>query len=170
MALVMSAVGIYAPESGAPGEVLRRVHRAIADELETTEMYLSLFYGVIDESAGHVTYANAGHPQAFRIQAQEGIETRLGATGPPLGMLPDGNYGEETSPWGTSDVLLLFTDGLSDAFGDERGSREGEEALIHFVAERRAAPLGEILDQAFRVTDARPGLAPDDRTMLLVRG
>lgn len=170
MALVMSAVGIYAPESGAPGEVLRRVHRAIADELESTEMYLSLFYGVIDAGERTITYANAGHPQAFRIRADEGCETRLGATGTPLGMLPEGNYGEAIAPWAPGDVLLVYTDGLSDAFGEERGSREGEEALVRFVAERRGAPLGDILDQAFRVTDARPGLAPDDRTMLLVRG
>lgn len=169
MALVMSAAGIYAPESGAPAEVLRRVHRALADELETTEMYLSLFYGVIDAANGSVIYANAGHPQAFRVCAGDGCQTRLGATGPPLGMLPDGQYGEATVPWAAGDLLLLFTDGLSDAFGEVRGSREGEEALVGFVAGRRSLPLAEIIEKAFRVADQQPG-APDDRTMLLVRG
>lgn len=170
MALVMSAVGIYAPESGAPGEVLRRVHHALADELETTEMYLSLFYGVIDAAAGTITYANAGHPQAFRICGSQGTHTRLGSTGTPLGMLPDTEYAEATSAWVPGDLLLLFTDGLSDAFGEERGTREGEASLVEYVVEQREHPLSDIIEGVFRITDARPGSAPDDRTMLLVRG
>ncbi len=170
MALVMSAVGIYAPESGAPGEVLRRVHHALADELENTEMYLSLFYGVIDADGGNIHYANAGHPHAFRIRGCDGAATRLGATGPPLGMLPHGYYGEADAPWERGDVLLLFTDGLSDAFGEERGSREGENALVRHVAERCSQPLTATIEEAFTITDARPGVSPDDRTMLLVRG
>lgn len=169
MALVMSAVGIYAPESAAPGEVLRRVHLALADELESTEMYLSLFYAVIDAGEGAVTWANAGHPQAFRIQSG-GTPTRLGATGTPLGLLTAPHYDERTEPWQEHDLLLLFTDGLSDAFGAERGSREGEAALVQAVVDRRNQPLDEILDLVFATSDARDGGAPDDRTMLLVRG
>ena len=168
MALVMSAVGIYAPESGAPGEVLRRVQRALADELESTEMYLSLFYGVLDPNGGTVTYANAGHPQAFRICCSGGEATRLGATGTPLGLVPSTPYGEDTVPWQHGDILLLFTDGLSDAFGDERGAREGERALIREVVDRRTQPLPAIIDHIFSTSDAI--LAPDDRTMVLVRG
>ena len=171
MALVMSAVGIYAPESGAPGEVLRRVHRALADELESTEMYLSLFYGVLDANTGAITYANAGHPQAFRVCCAAGNVTRLGATSPPLGLVPSTHYEEGTVPWQPGDVLLLFTDGLSDAFGEVRGSREGEMALIREVVARRTEPLGAIIDHIFATTDATgETVGPDDRTMVLVRG
>jgi sigma-B regulation protein RsbU (phosphoserine phosphatase) len=171
MALVMSAVGIYAPESGAPGEVLRRVHRALADELESTEMYLSLFYGVLDAAGSTITYANAGHPQAFRICCAGGSVTRLGATGPPLGLAPSTHYDEGSVPWEPGDVLLLFTDGLSDAFGEVRGSREGENALIREVVVRRTELLGSIVDHVFAATDVTGETAgPDDRTMVLVRG
>ena len=52
MALSMSAASIYALESPDPSEVLRKVDDALRDELESTEMFLSLFYVVIDVEAG----------------------------------------------------------------------------------------------------------------------
>lgn len=171
MALVMSAIGIYANESGAPAEVLRRVHRAIANELESTEMYLSLFYGVIDPAAGTIVYANAGHPQAFRIASSDGSTTRLGSTGTPLGMMPFGHYEEESTGWRHGDLLLLFTDGLSDSLGVVRGSLAGETALLDEVRRHRDQPPATIIDRVFAAADDHShGLPPDDRTILLVRG
>ena len=69
MALTMSAAAIHASEEESPGEVLRRVHRTLVTELETTEMYLTLFYGVIDPGLGRLTFANAGHALAFKVSA-----------------------------------------------------------------------------------------------------
>jgi phosphoserine phosphatase RsbU/P len=169
MALTMSAVGIYAQESGPPGEVLRRVRRALIKELETTEMYLTLFYGVLDPAAGQITYSNAGHPHAFRINTR-GEAERLGATDPPLGMVATEKFGEATARWnGTGDLVCLFTDGLSDAYRSRSGT--GETALIQDVVKRRTQPLTDVLDHLFRVTSQTSmGVPPDDRTALLVRG
>src|SRR5690606_30987306 len=133
MALTMSAVGIHAPESGSPAEVLRRVHRALSDELESTEMYMSLSYAVLDLNARQLVYANAGHPHAFRI-TPEGEVHRLGATDPPLGILPRSEYGEASTPWTPGqDLLLLFTDGLSDALATDPSGQSGEAALLEEV-------------------------------------
>jgi sigma-B regulation protein RsbU (phosphoserine phosphatase) len=170
MTLVMSAVGIYAPESGAPGETLRRVHRALADELESTEMYLSLFYAVLDPAGGQLTFANAGHPQAFRIDRDGGVQ-RLGATGPPLGLLPSPPFEERTVPWRAGDLLLAFTDGLSDTLAGARGTRLGESSLVQAVAARRTEPLDAVIDHVFSLSEhGGAGLPADDRTLLLVRG
>jgi sigma-B regulation protein RsbU (phosphoserine phosphatase) len=171
MALTMSAVGIHAPESGSPAEVLRRVHRALIEELESTEMYLSLFYAVLDLEAGQLVYANAGHPHAFRI-TQRGEVARLSATDPPLGILSRDDYGEGMSLWTAGeDLLLLFTDGLSDALATEDSGQSGEAALLQEVLLTRDRPLAEILDHVFATADrASPHLPPDDRTALLARG
>lgn len=171
MALTLSAVGIYARATESPAEVLRYVHRALIRELETTEMYLSLFYGVLDRQGGLLSYANAGHPQAWRIDA-EGKLTRLAATGPPLGTMPVEPYGERLIRWSSgNDMLLLFTDGLSDALADQRGSQSGEAALVEEVLATRQRELEEIVDHVFEQSDSRrSGLPPDDRTMLLLRG
>jgi len=171
MALTLSAVGIYARSTDSPAEVLRYVHRALIRELEQTEMYLSLFYCVLDRHDGLISYANAGHPQAWRIDG-DGQLTRLGATGPPLGTMPVEPYGERIARWVAGrDMLLLFTDGLSDAIADQRGSQSGEGALTDIIVAMRDQPLENIIEHIFEVSEPRrSGLPPDDRTMLLVRG
>ena len=111
MALTMSVAAIYAQESVPPAKVLQRIHQALIKELESTEMYVTLFYCVIDPSSGHLTYANAGHPHAFRIDVDGGVK-RLGATDPPLGMSKFEEYGEGSVSWNDDeDLLVLFTDG-----------------------------------------------------------
>jgi sigma-B regulation protein RsbU (phosphoserine phosphatase) len=170
MALTMSAVAIYAQESGPPAEVLRHVHRALIKELETTEMYLTLFYGVIDEPAGKLIYANAGHPHAFLV-SPDGTRARLGATAPPLGIAQMSDYGEDTATW-TSDgsLICLFTDGLTDVYPD-RGAGAGEPSLIADVVSAREQPLEAILNLVFNTAaDAAVTVPTDDRTALLVRG
>ncbi|NIP78600.1 MAG: SpoIIE family protein phosphatase, partial [Gemmatimonadetes bacterium] len=59
-------------------------------------------------------YANAGHPHAFAIR-EDGEVERLAATDPPVGFAGPDSYDEDSIAWNSgSDLLLLFTDGLSD--------------------------------------------------------
>lgn len=170
MAMLMSAAAIYAQEAAPPGEVLLRVHHALLDELETTEMYLTLFYGILDPGQGTLVYANAGHPHAF-VVGGDGSVVRLGATSPPLGMVSFGEYGESVVDWRRGqDLLFLFTDGLSDAFATE-GCGGGEAVIVSEVVRLRDRPLQEILSHLFAVAErARLAIPPDDRTAVLVRG
>ena len=85
MALVMSAAAISAQQGGDPATVLEHLDRAIGDELESTEMYLSLCYCVLSPGVPEVAYANAGHPHAFIMEAG-GTARRLRATDPPMGI------------------------------------------------------------------------------------
>lgn len=170
MALTMSAAAIYAQESAPPAAVLQRVHQVLIKELESTEMYLTLFYCVLDPGAGQITYANAGHPHAFRIGADGSIR-RLGATDPPLGMSPFEEYGEDVVAWRpNADLLALFTDGLSDAFCASSGVA-GEKNLIDELSRNRDLPPQQILDHLFAAADRGIlTVPPDDRTAVLVRG
>src|SRR2546428_12014182 len=86
MALVMAASGIHAESAEAPTEVLRRLEASLADELASTEMFLTVFYAVVDPKAGRITFANAGHPHAFLVSTRTGEAVRLEATRPPPGL------------------------------------------------------------------------------------
>ncbi len=167
MALTMSAVAIHASEGDPPAEVLRRVHHTLIGELETTEMYLTLFYGVIDPGEGRVTFANAGHAHAFRVAA-DGSAERLAATDPPLGIMDLEGYHEASVPWKAGeDLLFLFTDGLSDSL--EAGEVAGSQILLDEVARSRRSPVREVIERVFHL-GAAPGSVPaDDRTAVLVR-
>lgn len=169
MALSMSAAAIYALEVGTPAGVLRNLDDALRDELETTEMYLSLFYGVLDPANGQLIYSNAGHPHAFVIHA-DGSHERLVATDPPVGIAGPGSYHELRIPWEPSgDLLLLFTDGLSDtlAFG-ARGS--GENLVVQAAVNGRGGPPQAIVDSLFAwAADADPTIPADDRTAVVLK-
>ena len=167
MAMTMSAVAIHAADGHAPAEVLRRVHHALIGELESTAMYMTLFYGVIDAEAGRLTYANAGHAHAFRIPA-DGEPTRLGATNPPFGIVDLDRYAEETTRWEAGrDLLFLFTDGLSDAVG--AGEIEGSRVLLEAVASTRQESAEVIMEELFQRSQGTSAIPSDDRTALLVR-
>jgi sigma-B regulation protein RsbU (phosphoserine phosphatase) len=170
MALTMSAAAIYAQDSSSPAQVLHRIHQALIKELESTDMYLTLCYCVIDPAAQQLTYANAGHPHAFRI-ASDGSVKRLGATDPPLGMSQFEEYGEDIMAWRPGqDLLALFTDGLSDAFSPS-SSTSGEKNLVSAVVEHRELPLEKILDHIFQTAaQAELTVPADDRTAVLVKG
>ena len=167
MALAMAASGIHAETAETPSEVLRRLEASLADELARTEMFMTLFYGVIDPAAGRLAYANAGHPHAFLVTGTEA--TRLEATRPPLGLGVGGE--DRTVPWRRREVVLsLFTDGLADAAG-ERGGRFSEDRVIGHVTNLHARPVREILEAVFTDIAAFSGgaAAADDRTLVLLR-
>lgn len=168
MALVMSAATIYAEEGRAPAAVLEYLNRAIGDELESTEMYLSLCYCVLAPGRSGIAYSNTGHPHAFVVQA-DGTARRLFATDPPMGIGPT-PYGQSTVRWRPGeDLLLLFTDGLSDTLARARRST-GEELVLDTVGANRHRPVSEILDILFEMSrDAVPSIPADDRTAVILR-
>ncbi len=164
MALVLSAAGIHAAETDAPEEVLRRLRDSVSGELEETEMYLSLFYGVVSPKARRLRYVNAGHPHAFRID-KNGAVRRLEATTPPLGLVPGERFAAAELPWKKGDLLLLFSDGLLDG---QRGTAGLNEAkLLHIVALLRQRRAEAIVDAV--LAEAGTGPAADDRTILVLK-
>ena len=169
MTLTMSAAGIYAREVASPAEVMRKLDDALADELSSTEMYLTAIYGVIDPAAGTLVYSNAGHAHAFVVHA-DGSADRLRATDPPMGFAGTDSYGQVTVSWRSpDDLLLLFTDGLPDSLTglDRVGA---ERLLLDAVAKNRRRPVREIVDALFDLSaDREPSPLGDDRTALVLR-
>ncbi len=169
MALVMSASSIHAQATDDPAAMLNALLRTIRDELESTEMFISLFYAVLDPAAERMCYANTGHPHAFVVAGDGSIE-RLGALDPPLGM-SDAHPAARERTWGThSDVLLLFTDGVSDA-RDRNDMRLGEQRVLDLVRSVRAYEPTTIVDRVIGLVQDHTGGAQhrDDLTVVLLR-
>ncbi|HZI42952.1 MAG TPA: SpoIIE family protein phosphatase, partial [Gemmatimonadaceae bacterium] len=109
MALTMSASAIHAQTTADPGETLHALFSTVRDELATTEMFISAFYGVVDRTRGEMLYANTGHPHAFVVGADGNCE-RLKANAPPLGMAVEHPATTRRSWDPDNDLLVLFTD------------------------------------------------------------
>jgi phosphoserine phosphatase RsbU/P len=170
MALSMSAATIYASEVQSPARVLQGMSEALMDELEGTEMYLTVFYGVVDPEKGELVFANAGHPHAFVVRG-DGTDERLEAMNPPMGIAGSMDYQQRVVPWcREKDLLLLFTDGLSDDLVD--ASRvAGERRVVDEACRMREEPVAALVDALFALE--RDGDAEvwhgDDRTAVVLR-
>lgn len=169
MALTMSASAIHAQSCGDPGEMLAALLSTLREELATTEMFISAFYGVIDREAGVLRYANTGHPHAFHVRAN-GVMERLGAIDPPLGMVETMPSARSCRWTPGSDLLLLFTDGVSDA-RNRFGHRLGEQPVLDIVHRYRTERPAIILQRVFEELAEHTGEAVqrDDLAVVLVR-
>lgn len=168
MALVMSATAIHARGSHDPAATIGALLASLADELRETEMFMTVCYAVIDTRAATITWCNAGHPHAFVLHA-DGGSTRLAATDPPLGLVDTAPHAA-TRPWHAADVLVLFTDGISDARGAQK-KRLGERAVLDVVTARRAEPAWRVVDGVFALLEGHMGTLPprDDQAIVVLR-
>jgi sigma-B regulation protein RsbU (phosphoserine phosphatase) len=169
MALAMSASAIHAQSAPNPGDMLGALYGSLREELSSTEMYISVFFGVIDHAGAKLRYANNGHPHAFRISG-DGVATRLEANTPPMG-LTDEPSTSGSVPWqkGT-DILALFTDGIVDS-RNAAGDRLGEAIVLETIIGNRAKDPAEIVSSVFALLERHSGEipSPDDLTLLIVR-
>jgi sigma-B regulation protein RsbU (phosphoserine phosphatase) len=166
MALTMSAASLVAREHDDPAEALSGIHRELVRKLESTEMYMTVCYVVLDPARGTLRYANAGHPHAWRIRT--GDTVRLEALNPPLGIAEFDRYGSRELPWNSgTDTLLLFTDGLSECL--RTGQMWSDDVLTRVVLEASTASAGDILDRLFELASVPEGEAVDDRTAVVVK-
>jgi sigma-B regulation protein RsbU (phosphoserine phosphatase) len=132
-------------------------------------MFISAFYGVVDRTRGELLYANTGHPHAF-VVGPDGKCERLTATDPPLGMA-SAQPATTRRAWDPDkDLLVLFTDGLSDA-RNRAGERLGEGALLEVLSRYRDEEPAEILTRLIDLVEAHSGDTPrrDDQTIVLLR-
>ncbi len=168
MALAMSAAAIHAQNAPDPGRMLSMLLGTLREELVTTEMFISMFFGVLDRKASALRYSNTGHPHAF-IVGSTGSPRRLLAHGPPLGM-SDEPPGAATEPWKSGDLLVLFTDGIIDA-RNPAGTRLGEEKVMELIATNRSLEPDDILGLVFEMLDQHTGgtKSADDLTLLVLR-
>ncbi len=177
MAHAVSAAVISAEGGDRPATVMERIHNAIGDELESTEMFVTLFYGVLSPgepgatggpaARARLVYSNAGHAHAFLV-AGAGAQKRLGATEPPMGIASP-PFAEAAVPWRSGeDLLLLFTDGLSDTLASRR-RQDGEGRVVAMAARHRARPPAFVLQRLFAMRAPARSLLADDRTAVLVR-
>ena len=127
-----------------------------------------MFYSVLDTNSSTLTYTNAGHnpPILFR----EGGITFLEAGGVPLGILEDANYDKEQVQLVAGDVLVFYTDGITETTNDEK-ELFGVERLIDVVQRNLALDAQGLLDGIYRkaLEFAAGGAQSDDLTLIVLK-
>lgn len=134
------------------------------------DLYATLFYASLDPVSRELRYVSAGHQPALLVRRSPARIRHLESTGAVLGLTRRTEYRQRTIALEPGDLLVAFTDGVTDAM-DARGRAFGEigvlEAATRHTGARAAAVAREILDAVERHCDGAP--ATDDRTVAVVR-
>lgn len=140
----------------------------IGNNHSRTNMFATMFFGVLDPATGTLNYINAGH-ELPAIYGQNGIKERLKTTGPAVGMMPDIEFKIQQAKLEPGDILFSYTDGVPEAHNPE-GKLFSDERLLSLLEE--PAPSAEaLLNRVETAVRSHIDNADqfDDITMLAVR-
>lgn len=140
----------------------------VARQHGKTNMFATIFLGLLDPQNGSLAYINGGHEPPILFGPQ-GVQGRLLVTGPAVGMMADMPFQIESVQLRPGEGLLIFTDGVLDA-RDPAGASFGEPALLKLLTPPLTSAktlLATIESQlASHIAQAAPA---DDITMLAIR-
>ena len=135
----------------------------------TDGKYASLFYGFYDDLSRLLVYVNAGHipPILYR---KDGSVHRLKTGGMVVGMMPDRTYRQETVQLQPGDILLIFSDGITEAM-NEKEEEFGEERLLDLISDVANLPAASFSDAILDRIATYVGPAPqhDDSTLVVIK-
>jgi serine phosphatase RsbU (regulator of sigma subunit)/pSer/pThr/pTyr-binding forkhead associated (FHA) protein len=134
------------------------------------QFYVTFFFGDLDTGTGRMRYVNAGHiPPILYRQNSRSVE-RLGAGGTVLGLFAETPFEAGEVSFEPGDVLLVFTDGLSEAWGPDE-QEFGEDRMENLVRENASLGARELerLIQNEVETFTAGARATDDRTLIVVK-
>jgi serine phosphatase RsbU (regulator of sigma subunit) len=172
MALSRTLIRTYAVEHPAqPALALTAANRRICADTQS-DLFVTVFYGVLDPASGALAYCNAGHNPPYLLRAGDsGAIEKLGNTGLALGVLEGDLWEEATVQMAPGDLLVLYSDGVPEA----QNAAEvffGEKRLLSVLLRSRDRAAGEVQAAVLAEVRAFVGNAPqfDDLTlMVLVR-
>jgi sigma-B regulation protein RsbU (phosphoserine phosphatase) len=132
-----------------------------------TNMFATLFLGVLDLETGKLIYINAGHNPPYLV-GKDGIKEKFKATGPAVGMVPEANYSIRESVLEPGDFLYTFTDGVTEA-RSKTGELFSEARLLPLLTMPTSSPH-QLLERVNEgITKHTDGFEQsDDITMLAV--
>lgn len=164
---LLKATSLFTP---SPGACLERLNAFLAAENDQM-MFVTLLYGLIDLRSGTFSYACAGHNPAL-LRHSDGRVVALPTTGDvALAVVEDATYQERVAQLRPGDALLLYTDGITEAF-DPEGDLYGEERLMEAwskapVAAGPATAAGSLVEQVHSFERGQP--QTDDVTCVVLK-
>lgn len=170
MALSRTLIRTYADAYvREPDQVLAAVNRRILAET-MNDLFVTVFYAELDPETGMMVYCNAGHNPPFLLQSQNGrAACPLTRTAIPLGILETAEWGRSQVMMAPGDVLVMYTDGVTEA-QDEEQDFFGEERLLQVVRAHMHRSADIIEDKVVSAIYEFVGDAPqfDDITLMVL--
>ncbi len=161
----LRGVSLNSPQSFA--DLMHKIN-VLVYEASASNRYATFFFAAYDPKTRRLECVNAGHNPPVLLRNGEVI--RLEAGGPVVGLLPLAPYLEQALTLEPGDLLLLYTDGISEAMTHD-DEEWGEDRMIEAATKVRTKHADEVLHALFAACDKFTAGAPqhDDMTMLILK-
>nr|WP_320665143.1 GAF domain-containing SpoIIE family protein phosphatase [Prochlorococcus sp. MIT 1223] len=156
-----------------PNQILHDLNQLALDDLAQSHRFVTLFYSDYDPRSRKLRFANAAHNPPLLWRAATKAISRLDSPGLLIGLQPDAEYVCGETILEPGDILLYYTDGVTEAQG-LTGERFDEVRLIHLLSEYAVQGLSAkpILDKLFKRLDSFVGIGQhlqDDASMVVLK-
>jgi serine phosphatase RsbU (regulator of sigma subunit) len=169
MFVVHAVISKYLDSKDSPKEAMMKLNKIICEE-RAIEKFVPMFYAKLNTKTNTLTYCSAGHDPQIHISGKN-IEL-LESTGFPLGGFEDAEYEESTVKIKDGDSVVLYTDGLTDAVGNDGKKYEFDRVQAICTTHLSAGGFGEsvfklIMDDWLNFTK-NGGVQADDLTVISI--
>lgn len=165
---VLARVIADADMDGAVSRKVTNINKQLCQSTEANR-FATLFLAIYEDRTRTLRYSNAGHNAAMLVRAN-GTAERLSRGGMMVGAFDWAEYEEVATTLQPGDLLLIFSDGISEAEGD-KGEEYGEERIVEFAISHRSLTAHDLRRELFDEIDKWSGARErgDDQTVLIVK-
>lgn len=169
MAVTKTLVKSSASRGVSPGVVLTEVNAELSRENDNA-MFVSAFVACLDSTTGVLRYANAGHNPPLVHRGREGVRRLAERHGPVLGAQDTVTYQESHTRLAPDDILLLYTDGVTEAIDTDQ-RLFSESRLTNALMAASHLTAGAVTEKVVSAVQAFAGDVEqaDDITVLTLR-
>ncbi len=153
----------------SPRDCLERINRSLYKE-SLPEMFVTMFYGILDITTGEIRYSNGGHNTPYILRKNGDVEGLEETGGIMVGAMEASRYKENEINLYSGDTLILYTDGVTEAF-DPDEEEFGDERLIESLKKSAGLSVKEIIDGVSKEVElfSKGAEQSDDFTMLTLK-
>jgi|KBSMisStaDraftv2_1062788.scaffolds.fasta_scaffold01274_9 sigma-B regulation protein RsbU (phosphoserine phosphatase) len=169
MAVSRTSLREQASHHSTPGACLAQTNDVLCGQ-NPLDLFVTVFYAILDPATGVLCYANGGHNPPLIARADGAIESLDGEGGLVLGVMPGVSYPEHTMQLRPDDRLVLYTDGITEAF-NPANEAYGLERLVAEILAHRAGSSHTLVERICGSVTHFAGTAPqsDDITLTALK-
>lgn len=171
MTVVRSLFRTVSPHDLSPARIVEEINRRVMEN-DDNGMFVTFFLGILDPSSGNLSFCNAGHDRPLLIHKDE-VSSVKAQSNLPLGVMMDMTYVDETLLLHPGDILIAFTDGLTEARnrkGDFFGLEKTTDLLRSIVRSKISDSENIVLKIEESVAEFAKGEEQaDDLTILAIK-
>jgi sigma-B regulation protein RsbU (phosphoserine phosphatase) len=169
MAVSRTLIRTIALQGFEPGVCLTKSNELLSKE-SIDSMFVTVFYAIYDIRTGELAYCNGGHNAPYILKANGSVEMMPLSTNCMVGAIDDWQFQSAKAQLGVGDTLVLYTDGVNEAFNVDF-QEYGEERMEQLLRQQSGKDCRSLIDAQMNDVKAYAGDAPqsDDITIMALK-